>query len=63
MTRFYSLASKIALTVLLINIFMLFVVDFASAEFVITVLSVLMMAVLFAVSTMMLKKQSREEQK
>lgn len=63
MTRFYGLASKVSLTVLLINIFMLFVVDFASAEFVITVLSVLMMAILFVVSTMMLKKQSGEEQK
>lgn len=61
MSRFYSLASRMSLTVLLINLVMLFVVDFASAEFVVTVLSVLMMAVLFTVSTMMLKRQNREE--
>ena len=49
--------SKMALAMLLVNLVMLLFVEPGSAEQVVTVLSIVMMAVLFAVSTAWLRKQ------
>lgn len=54
--NFCALISKAAFALLLVNCAMLFIVERGSAEQVITILSIAMMAVLFALSTAKLRK-------
>lgn len=62
MERFCSFTVKASLTLLLVNLFMLLFVERGSAEEVVTILSVAMMAVLFAASSRILRKRYRKEE-
>lgn len=61
MERFCSFTVKVSLTLLLLNLFMLLFVERGSAEEVVTILSVTMMAILFAASLRILHKRYRKE--
>lgn len=58
--RFCAFFSKLSLAMLLVNCAMLFAVERGSAEQVVTVLSIAMMAAIFAVSTARLRKMSKK---
>lgn len=62
MKQICALASKASLVMLLMCAAMLFIVDFGTAEWVVTVLSVIMMGILFAVSTLLLRKKDKKEE-
>lgn len=61
MKQICGLASKASLVMLLMCVVMLFVVDYGTAEWVVMMLSVIMMGVLFAVSTLLLRRKNKEE--
>lgn len=60
MKQMFSFAAKAALAMLLMCAIMLFIVTPGSAEWVIMVISVGMMAVLLAVSTWLLRRESKK---
>lgn len=62
MKQVCALASKASLVMLLMCAVMLFIVEVGTAEWVVTVLSVIMMSILFAVSTLLLRKKDKKEE-
>ena len=61
MRKAYALAARAALVMLLVCLFTLFFVEFGSAEGVITVLSIVMSAIVLAVSALKLRKDGKGE--
>lgn len=62
MKQICALASKASLVMLVMCAVMLFIVDPGSAEWVVTVMSVVMMGILFAVSTWLLRRNKKDEE-
>lgn len=63
MKQICALASKASLCLFLMCIIMLFWVNTGSAEWVVSIVSAIMMAVVFTVSVILLRKTDDEDQK